>query len=505
MTAGIGAGKVAAGGDSPSRVVGYYASWASGYDPDDVPFDRLTHLNYAFLEPQSDGTVVLGNPNNDSLIQDLAASSDGDTELQFSISGGWYPQEFSDAASTWSNRQRFAETAVDHVINYGFDGIDLDWEYPDGTTRDSDPDNFELLVEAVRNELDSRVGTDAPLTIAASANPNTSDDAYNDGIFQYLDHVNVMTYDFNGDWSSETNFNAPFETPEDDPNWGEWSASNTMDYWAGRVANEDLVMGMPFYGYSFTNVSSTNDGLYQSFDSAPSETYYNIENNIKPQSHYDYFWHDEAQVPWVYSSQDGIFISYDDESSVQNKCDFVNANGFGGVMCWELSQDASNTLITVMHDAMHGDDSDGKFGYDDRTVTTADLSVRDGPGTSHTRLDVAPEGTTGRVVGGPETADGYTWWEIEYEDGVQNGWSAENWLEHSRFKVGDRCVTTDLVWVRDGPGRSYNHIDDAPSDSYGTIIDGPVESDDFQWWRIDWDGNVLTGWTAQGESWLVPA
>ena len=506
VTAGIGAGNVTAGGDGPSRVVGYYASWASDYGPEDVPFDRLTHLAYAFLEPESDGTVVLGNPNNDSLIQDLAANSDGDTELQFSISGGWYPQEFSDAASTWQNRQRFAETAVDHVVNYGFDGIDLDWEYPDGTTHPDDPDNFEMLVDAVRSELDNRVGTDAPLTLAASANSSTSDDAYNDGIFQHLTHVNVMNYDYNGDWSNETNFNAPFELPSDDPSSREeWSVTDTMDYWSGRVADEDLVMGMPFYGYSFTGVPSTNDGLYQSFDSASSETYSDIQSDIKPQTHYDEFWHDEAEVPWLYSAQDEIFISYDNEASVQNKCDFVNANDFGGVMCWELSQDASNTLITVMHDAMQGDSPNGKFAYDDRTVTTGDLSVRAGPGTSHTRLDVASEDTTGRVVGGPETADGYTWWEIEYEDGVENGWSAENWLDHSRFKVGDQCVSTDLVWVRDGPSTSYDHIDSAPSDSYGTITDGPVENDDHVWWQVDWDGNVLTGWVAQGESWLVPA
>ena len=502
----FGASEVAAHGDYPKRVVGYYPYWASGYGPGDIPYDKITHLNYAFLNPQSDGTVVLADPSHDSLIQDLASYDDSNTVFQFSISGGWYPQEYSDAAATASNRARFAQTAVDHVVNYGFDGIDLDWEYPDGTTRASDPENFALLIEAVRNELDSRVGTWAHLTIAGSANPNTVDSAYKDRIFQHLNHVNVMTYDYHGSWSNDTNFNAPFDAPSDDPDGQQyWSASDSMNHWASRpVANSKLVMGIPFYGRAFYGVGSTNNGLFNAFNSSASETYYNIQQNIKPQSDYDYFWHSDSKVPWLYSAAEGTFISYDNESSVSNKCSFVNNNNFGGAMCWELSQDASNTLIATMHSSLHGDQTSTKFDIDDRTVTTANLSVRDGPGTSNTRIDTAPQGTTGSVTDGPVDSDGYTWYQIAYDEGVADGWSAANWLEATRFKMNDRAVTTDLLWVRDGPGTSYNHIDDAPADTQGTIIDGPVDSDGYTWWRVDYDGGVLTGWTAQGSDWLVP-
>ena len=432
-TAGaLGTQEVGAHGDYPPRVVGYYPYWADNYEPGDVPYSKITHLNYAFLNVESDGTVVLADSSHDSLIKDLASYDDENTVFEFSISDGWYPQDYSDAASTSENRQRFAKTAVDHVLNYGFDGLDLDWEYPDGTTRDSDPENFALLVEAVRNELDERVGTWAHLTIAASANPNTADKAYKDRIFDYLDHVNVMTYDYHGDWSNDTNFNAPLDSPPEDPDGQQdWNVAHSMDYWAGRAVTKDkLVMGTPFYGRSYSGVSSTNEGLFNSFDSSSSETYYNIQENILPQSDYEYHWHHDAKVPWLYSAAEGVFIAYDNEESISNKCSFVNDNGFGGVMCWELSQDRSNTLIADIHEYVHGGYTNAKFDDQEHTVTTADLSVRDGPGTSYTRIDTAPQGTTGTVTDGPVHNDGYTWWKVDYYDGVSTGWSAQgsDWL-----------------------------------------------------------------------------
>ena len=348
--------EVSAHGTYPNRVVGYYPSWASDYSPSDVPWDKITHLNFAFLEPQSDGTVALSSSSDDSLLKDLASHDGTGTVFQLSISGGWYPQEFSDAAATAENRQRFARTAVDHVLNYGFDGIDIDWEYPDGTTRSEDPHNFTLLLEAVRNELDSRVGSWTHLTMAGSPNPNIVDDAYEvSTISDYLDHVNVMTYDYHGDWSNDTNFNSPLHSPSGDPDGQQaWNASDHMNYWASKpIAKSKLVMGMPFYGRSYSGVSSTNDGLFNSFDSSTSETYYNIRENIEPQSDYEYHRHPDAKVPWLYSATENTFISYDDESSIANKCQFAKSNDFGGAMCWELSQDPSNTLITRMHTELH--------------------------------------------------------------------------------------------------------------------------------------------------------
>ncbi|WP_394329560.1 glycosyl hydrolase family 18 protein [Haladaptatus litoreus] len=127
-----------------------------------------------------------------------------------------------------------------------------------------------------------------------------------------------------------------------------------MENWASKpIARDKLVMGMPFYGRSYSGVSSTNDGLFNSFSSSTSVTYGDIQQNIKPQSDYEYFWHPDAQVPWLYSAAENTFVSYDNAASISNKSNYVKNNGFGGAMCWELSQDPSNTLIEEMHSTLH--------------------------------------------------------------------------------------------------------------------------------------------------------
>jgi chitinase len=509
VTAAVGSGVVGADTSSTgNRIVGYYPGWASDkLPPSEVPYGKLTHLNFAFLTPQSDGTVVLERSSDDQTLTELSNYDDESTVMSLSISGGWYPQEYSDAAATAERRQRFAETAVDHVQTYGFDGIDLDWEYPDGTTRNGDPENFELLVEAVRNELDARMGSWTSLTIAGSASPNTAADAYRDGVFDHLDFVNVMSYDFHGDWSNDTNFNAPLRSPPEDPDGQQdWNVASSMEYWATRPpAKSDLVMGVPFYGRRYTGVAGGNAGLFESFDSSSAVAYDEIASTYESDPDYEYHFHHDAENPWLYSPADDEFVAYDDLASISRKMRYVTANDFGGAMCWELTQDTTETLVTEMHDEMHGDQSLAALAHRDHVVTTAEVWIRDGPGTSNAHVDTAPSGTTGTIVDGPVESDGYAWYEVEYDDGITNGWTAlgDGWLAKCRFGAGHRAVTNVDLSVRDGAGTSATQLDTAPAGTGGTVLDGPVDADGYTWWKVDYDGGVQTGWSAQGTDWLA--
>jgi chitinase len=100
VTGTLGAGEVTAHGEYGNRVVGYYPSYAGDYTPADIPFDKLTHLNYAFLDVQSDGTVSVGSSADENLLSELTTYDDTDTVFLLSISSGWYSGTFSDAAST---------------------------------------------------------------------------------------------------------------------------------------------------------------------------------------------------------------------------------------------------------------------------------------------------------------------------------------------------------------------------------------------------------------------
>lgn len=129
-------------------------------------------------------------------------------------------------------------------------------------------------------------------------------------------------------------------------------------------------------------------------------------------------------------------------------------------------------------------------------VTNADLSVRDGPGTYYSRIDVAPEGTPGTITDGPVDSDGYRWYEVSYDEGVSNGWSAATWLLHSRMDIWHDTEPRVDLSVRDGPGTSYSRIDVAPAGTSGTIVDGPVDNEGWRWFKVDYGGGVKTGWSA---------
>jgi chitinase len=340
------------------RIIGYYPSWASEYTPQHVPYDKITHLNYAFIEPKSNGTVQLGvtgdsDPELLGKIREMSQKHQ-ETSFMFSISSGWYSGRFSDAALTAERRERFARTAIEIMRTYDFDGIDIDWEYPDGTIRESDPHHLTLLLQEIRRQLDEmgrKDGRRYELSMAAAPIPSNIDPLEVDRIRNYLDHINVMNYDFHGGWSAVSSFNAPMYTAPDAPNPNPLlTADHAMRYWADQpISREKLVFGTPFYGRMFENVRNENHGLFQPFDGAGSATYSEIQTNIKRKPHYQYHWHPQARVPWLYSEKDDVFISYDDRHSIMEKTKYVDDNGFGGMMCWELSQDHTNTLVKAIH------------------------------------------------------------------------------------------------------------------------------------------------------------
>ena len=133
------------------------------------------------------------------------------------------------------------------------------------------------------------------------------------------------------------------------------------------------------------------------------------------------------------------------------------------------------------------------LGVGDATVTSANLNVRDTPG--GTLLDTAPLETSGTVIDGPTTSGGYQWYKVDYDDGVATGWSAANWLPYSRFGAGDGVATTSALSVRSAPGTGSSRLDTASNGEGGTVVDGPVDSDGYRWFKVDYNSSA-TGWSA---------
>ena len=367
----LSVGAVQAEDVPPYRVIGYFSSWAI-YDREffvtDVAADKLTHINYAFFLISEGGKCALGDEWADTQLQLLKEAHPG---LQTLMSiGGWTGSAlFSDVALTGETRQKFVQSCVGMMTQYGFNGIDIDWEYPTGggeegnSARPEDKQNFTLLLAEFRKQLEAQGSTDNQhylLTIAAPASVEQYHNIELDKIIDSLDWINVMTYDFSGSWSEKTGFNAPLFPDPKSPDLATNNADATIQgYLAAGVPSDKLVLGVPFYGRGWQGVDKTNDGLYQSYASIPDGTteagsyeYYDLATNYVGK--FQRFWNDVAQVPWLYDAKTGTMISYDDPESIALKANYVKDQKLGGVMIWELaSEDRSHSLLNAVYDTLN--------------------------------------------------------------------------------------------------------------------------------------------------------
>ncbi len=380
--AGTGGGAAGSSGGQ-KRIVAYFAAWGvygRNYHVADIPAGMITHINYAFANITADGQCALGDSYADidrfypgdswdagslrgSFHQlQLLKQRQPNVKTLLSVGGWSWSGHFSDAALTDASRTRFAQSCVDLALRYGFDGVDIDWEYPGGgglegnVARPEDKQNFTLLLRALRNELDAR-GPGHLLSIAAPAGAPKIANLEVAAIHPLLDHINIMTYDYHGGWERATGFNAALYAATGDPTPDRtYNVDGSVKaFLQGGAPASKLVVGMPFYGRGWSGVTNANDGLFQAATGLPMGTWemgvfdwHDIVQNYLPRMarHVS----PDAKVPWLFDPATGVMISYDDPESLGLKADYVNANGLGGAMFWELSgDDAQHSLLTALH------------------------------------------------------------------------------------------------------------------------------------------------------------
>jgi chitinase len=288
--------------------------------------------------------------------------------------GGWtLSGNFSDVALTPSSRDRFARSAIEFMKRYGFDGIDIDWEYPVGgglpenTTRPQDKQNYTLLLREVRRQLDvleRNENREYYLTIAAPAGPHTIANLELKNIADVCDWINLMTYDLHGGWENFTGHHAClYGRDEADP----LSTQKAADiYLAAGVPPEKLVLGVPFYGRGWKNVNPTNNGLYQTANGVPPGSfggeegmfdYRDLVDRLTNRAGvYRRYWDPVSKVPYIWApgENNGTFITYEDVESVRLKIDFIKQRRLGGIMFWELSNDTRDNATSLLEAISQG-------------------------------------------------------------------------------------------------------------------------------------------------------
>lgn len=421
------------------KVVGYFPNYAIGkeahkdFDIADLQWDKLTHVQYAFGVVNTETfKLEAGDVENDIenkfedrefVHKDEVIEMDDSLGYygQFNImhtlkekypdvtvlisTGGWAASEGLWYCTQDEEKMKiFSESAVEFIRKYGFDGIDIDFEFPSETAQSGNytdftesiragiSDRYVKFIKILSEELAEASREDGKyywLTSAVSASSWVLGGQTNSDFLDYLDFVSIMSYDYHGGWNNYVENQANLYP---DPLDGETiqMAVKTLGFeWSyrfyrGKVQSEKILMGVPYYTRGWSNVSGGTNGLHGTsgtpltnatdnlnlwydLDTNDAETpaganpLWHVMNVMKQNSNYQRYWDDVGKVPYIWNSQNSTFLTFEDTQSVQERINYVNDNNLGGVLIWVMHGDydydatkdeyvVGDTLTSMFHD-----------------------------------------------------------------------------------------------------------------------------------------------------------
>lgn len=265
----------------PFKVVGYVTPAAN---IDAIDFSLLTHINYSFLIPRANGTTrPFGAPNH--LRKVVAQAKRYDVKVLIAVGGWGWDKEFETLAADPAIRAKLAKRVAEFCATYELDGVDIDWEYPNAGTSAA---NFAALATDFRSALP----TGALVTAAVLADATDADGISTEAV-GLLDFINLMAYD--GPRNDHSSYAM---------------AERSISTWLARGIHPDkLVLGVPFYARP------------------GGATYRTLLAN------------DPATANGDRILYKGVEQNYNGPATIRRKTELALQLA-GGIMIWELSQDA---------------------------------------------------------------------------------------------------------------------------------------------------------------------
>lgn len=405
------------------KVVAYFPNWGT-YNNNHLmatvgmmPWGKITHINHAFFEVNS--SYKLQSTDDFADFDKAFDHSDGwdkeerlaghigeykyykklypKVKVLISVGGWTRGNNFHAMAATKENRTIFINSCVEFLKKYTFiDGIDIDWEYP-GVDRAADPNdsadkgcpggsddaaNYVSMLREMRAAFDANNMSDKQITVAVSMNQNTLAKGANPGDYaQYVNLINIMSYDAHGAFERVTNHHAAIYPNPNDPSETDvekaFNAYDATEFFKSKgVPAKKLVVGSPWYSRGWGGVTnSTNGGLFQAatgylrgtWDDQSTPTpggqfpWWYIKKNFENSSEWTKYFDEVSMVPYLYNESEGKFLTYEDERSLAARCGLVKKGGYAGIIIWEITGDDLNgeqTLSNIVYDELFGDTTD---------------------------------------------------------------------------------------------------------------------------------------------------
>ncbi|WP_145503956.1 chitinase C-terminal domain-containing protein [Streptomyces sp. CFMR 7] len=336
-------GREKMGDDHQRRVIGYFTNWRTGKDGRDpylvpnIPWTKVTHLNYAFAHVDSANKLSVGPDSPDNASTGMTWPGVAGAEMDPSLpykghfnlltkykkqypdvktlvsvggwaetggyfgpdgkrvnSGGFYSMATNaDGSVNQAGINTFSDSAVDFVRKYGFNGVDIDYEYATSMKDAGNPmdhalangrraglvKGYDVLMKTLREKLDRAGAADGKhylLTVAAPSSGYLLRGMETYQMQKYLDYVNIMSYDLHGAWNEYVGPNASLFDDGKDNELAQAGVYTTSQYggvgylntdWAfhyfrGSMPAGRINIGLPYYTRGFKNVQGGTNGLW---------------------------------------------------------------------------------------------------------------------------------------------------------------------------------------------------------------------------------------------------
>ncbi|KAG1868473.1 glycoside hydrolase family 18 protein [Suillus subluteus] len=381
-----------------SIAMAWFANWHTDYTVADITWKGFNRIAYFGAITSADGTATMtvGDSDPSGPVTFVTAAKQNNVVPVLTV-GGWDGSiYFSSSMSTSSNRTTFVQSIVSMVNQYGFQGVEFDWEYPGSTNglscnTQSSQDTANLL--STLQELKTALPN---VSFSAATPVNPWNDATGtpstdlSSFAQVLDYIEIMNYDVYGDtFSKVVGPNSPLDdscAPTADQTG---SATSAVKLWtAAGFSAKQIILGVPSYGhgYSISQSAAVQNNVLASYPG------FNTNNPVtgdswdaagpdacgvsQPASGDFNFWglidagflnqdgsvasgmissfNNCSQTPYVYNPNTQVMVAYDNAQSFTAKGNFITQSGLAGFALWEMGGDYNNILLNAINGAISG-------------------------------------------------------------------------------------------------------------------------------------------------------